>query len=286
VPPARPGTGHLGPGAMFLGTLADWLEPCTISKPNPATSSLPGRPVKARSAFSDLVEGSCGAGDRGLPAGACTEFCVTTGTFTEQEVGFDHRGEQVPLFCNESFVHELECCDSAVDWEYVREPGNTPQALVTPPVTITAWLPQDHKPGSKLTVQGPHGPLVVTPPLFALAGSRLRFKLRAPPEFIIQVPPGHRSGSTFKFTRPDGVEVSVQVPKNLRPGDSFEASPPALLIRVPDGVSAGSAVVFQLPGHEANSTARWCRTEVPKGSEPGDYFAICLPVDGDEIHSL
>jgi len=116
----------------------------------------------------------------------------------------------------------------------------------------------------------------------------------------------------MKFERADGRKIEVQVPKQLRPGDTFKVSPPALLVRVPEGVGEGQTVVFRLPepgcenshddvhdkegsfpgprpgrsvadpGHRADSAATWYRAIVPQGQAPGTYFAVRMNLEEEE----
>eukprot|EP00404_Azadinium_spinosum_P042133 CAMPEP_0180834042 /NCGR_PEP_ID=MMETSP1038_2-20121128/77657_1 /TAXON_ID=632150 /ORGANISM="Azadinium spinosum, Strain 3D9" /LENGTH=164 /DNA_ID=CAMNT_0022877273 /DNA_START=9 /DNA_END=499 /DNA_ORIENTATION=+ len=154
--------------------------------------------------------GPVACGDEGLGdgLGACSELRVKV-MATEMEVrGFGPDGEEedqeeveLPLMressrtlshfvVNKSFVHEIESCElAAVNCTRAGDPSNDPEALVTPPVTITAKLPLDYKPYTKISLNGPHGPVVVMPTPSAKAGQTLIYKLRAPPEFNIQVPP-------------------------------------------------------------------------------------------------
>jgi len=105
----------------------------------------------------------------------------------------------------------------------------------------------------------------------------VRYRLAPQPEFRIQVPPQHQPGDKVRFTREDGVQVSVPVPDGLTPGENFEVTAPALMVRVPQGASPGSKLVFQNQGWVATKDKHWIRTIVPAGITPGRYFAARLP---------
>merc|ERR1712039_881475 len=88
-------------------------------------------------------------------------------------------------------------------------------------------------------------------------------------------------GETATFKRPDGVEVAVTIPPGLKTGDFFEVMPPALMVRVPDGVGPGDFVVFRntmRSGPNGTEVTEWCRTRVPDGATQEKYFACRLPV--------
>merc|ERR1712232_807723 len=103
----------------------------------------------------------------------------------------------------------------------------------------------------------------------------LKYRLAPPHEFRLRVPPGLKPGGSARFQRPDGVDIAVPVPRNLKPGDTFEVLPPALMVLVPENVKAGEFVVFRNTSEPRNT---WCRAQVPEGAEPGKYFGARLPV--------
>jgi len=149
-------------------------------------------------------------------------------------------------------------------------------ALATPPVMLTVQLPDDYEPGMPVSMEGPHGRIEVPGPSDpdAKPGSVLHFSLAPSPDFQVEVPEGAGIGAEVRLRRPDGVEISVPVPKGLRPGDTFNISPPALMVRVPEGCAPGQRVVFKEPGA---GESEWCRVVVPEGVVPGGYFAARLP---------
>jgi len=193
--------------------------------------------------------------------------------------------DEATLLKKKSFIIDHGTYHTAVDSERMPGPpmGRAVEALATPPVEFNVRLAEDWKEGELLKIQGPHGPIEVEAPPDAVPGKELKYRLAPKYEFRVEVPPELRPGQHAKFVRPDGVEIQVQVPPNLRPGDTFEVLPPALMVRVPDGMAAGDFVVF---GHQVMTPQRiqateWCRCQVPPGYNPGQYFAARLPLPGD-----
>merc|ERR1719210_3044057 len=140
---------------------------------------------------------------------------------------------------------------------------------------FTTKLSDDWEPGKPVRFQGPHSPIEVDAPKDAKPGMTLRYRLAPHYEFRAEVPPDVKAGEEALFIRPDGVTIAVRVPDNLKAGDIFEILPPALMVRVPEGVSPGDAVVFR---HEFPGGGEWLRTKVPPVLTPGKYFAARIPV--------
>uniref|UniRef100_A0A7S4SSJ8 Uncharacterized protein n=1 Tax=Alexandrium monilatum TaxID=311494 RepID=A0A7S4SSJ8_9DINO len=193
---------------------------------------------------------------------------------SEREMG-------LPLLHN-SHVQELIC--EAADAERCAPPTigavGEFEALATPPVELMGEIPVNHKPGMPIVLSGPHGPVQVMPPQETGPGSRVRFRLAPPPEFRIQVPAGCGPGSLIRFERSDGAKVCVAVPPERQAGDSFDVTPPSMMVRVPDGAQAGDRVTFRhtlATGKNGREATEWCRTEIPKGVRPGFYFTARLP---------
>lgn len=174
----------------------------------------------------------------------------------------------------------------AVDSERCLGPGYSPggraqlEALATPPVELFATLPPGHADGDSITMTGPHGRIEVDPPPGGQPGDRVRFLLGPTPEYSMEVPGDHVPGSRVRFRRADGVEVSVLVPEGKRPGDRFEVTPPALMVRVPEGALPGDYALFRRSvGGRRGTTeeTEWCRAKIPVDKGPGEYFAARLP---------
>jgi len=200
--------------------------------------------------------------------------------------GEDAGEAKTPLMASgESLVTHLENDGFSVDAERLEPvgpggtpaPGSGPEALATPPVELSVTLSDKFKPGESFTVQGPLGPIRVEPPPEAEPGMSLRYRLAPRPDFRVQVPPGARPGSEVKFEKADGVEVCVCVPEGLGPGDAFEVTPPALMVKVPEGVNAGDGLVFCGRQGPNGEPAEWYRAKLPEGLEAGKYFTARLP---------
>jgi len=110
------------------------------------------------------------------------------------------------------------------------------------------------------------------------------YRLAPKPEFRIQVPPNHLPGDSVTFTREDGVGVSVPVPPGMQPGEMFEVTPPVLMVRVPEGATPGTRLIFHRQGcGPPEETREWIRCEVPAGVAPGKYFAARIPKPGQQF---
>mmetsp|Transcript_79371 Transcript_79371/g.157268 ORF Transcript_79371/g.157268 Transcript_79371/m.157268 type:complete len:266 (-) Transcript_79371:340-1137(-) len=171
---------------------------------------------------------------------------------------------------------------SVEDAEVTNERGlrGCRTTLVTPPVELLADLPIDHVPGTAIQMMGPHGPIDVVPPRSMMPGSQIRYRLAPPPELRVEVPADTAAGSTVQFERPDGVRVAVIVPPGLGPGDTFEVTPPSLMVKIPPDALPGDRVAFQVPP-DADPSGRnespWCCARIPGTTRPGSYFPVRIP---------
>lgn len=187
---------------------------------------------------------------------------------------------KVPLMgSSDSLVRHLNADPHAVDAERVEREamGGECEAQAVPPCEFAATLSQTYQPGTAFTIEGPLGPIKVNPPADAMPGMTLRYRLAPTPDFRVQVPPGGKPGSPVAFQRADGVEIVVHVPEGHGPGDSFDVTPPALMVRVPDGAEKGDFVIFHgpvAPDHQPE----WFRAQVPDGLSPGRFLTARLPV--------
>lgn len=136
---------------------------------------------------------------------------------------------------------------------------------------------------SLVVVQGPHGTFKVKPPIDACPGDKLSYFLGPQPEFEVIVPKGATPGSSMSLVH-DGALVRVYVPEDCLPGDNFHVQPPALMVKVPPGVSAGRFVFFDGEGDIC------LRARVPERLMPGGYFSARLPSPDDKaayhVHSI
>jgi len=152
------------------------------------------------------------------------------------------------------------------------------QASATPPCEFCAHLPNTFQPGRPFTVIGPLGPVTVNPPEYALPGMSLRYRLAPKPAHRLKVPAGRRAGDELTFRRPeDGVELSALVPEGLLPGDTFDITPPALMVKVPEDAEAGDLVVFCEPPPANGRPQEWFRARIPKGVAANQYMTARLP---------
>lgn len=233
-------------------------------------------PDHLRKDFDDTAEIWTSAANRAYPKDVKADLINSSTSSDDEE----------PLLGTSSYVQDLGC--SAVDSERVigdrfqqRSTGRRDlEALATPPVELSHMLPQDYQPGQMVRMHGPHGIVEVDAPENAAPGVVVRFRLAPKPEFRIQVPSD--APNVVKFKRADGIEVAVGVPGNLMPGDHFEVTPPALMVKVPDGAQAGDYVMFRHSlGNGADNAMEqtvWLRSKVPESLYPGQYFAARMPL--------
>jgi len=181
-------------------------------------------------------------------------------------------------------VQQLASDPSAADAERFKgNPDGQLQAHATQPCEFCAELSKDYKPGACFTVQGPFGPIRVEPPANAQPGMLLRYRLAPKPAFRIRVHAGAKAGDAVKFNREDGIEVSVQVPTGSQPGDTFDVTPPALMVKVPEGAVAGDHLVFPGCRGSDEQPIEWFRVRMPIGLEPNRYIAARLPGPESQI---
>lgn len=238
-------------------------------------------PEHIRKDFDDSAEIFTMSADRGYP-----KFDKHEKLRKVDAINSSESDDEEPLLGTSSYVQDLGC--SAVDSERVigdrfqqRSQGRRDlEALATPPVELSHTLPPDYQPGQKVRMHGPHGIVEVDAPEHAEPGAVVRFRLAPKPEFRIQVPSDRPP--VVKFQRSDGIEVAVGVPPNLTPGEFFEVTPPALMVKVPEGAQAGDYVMFRQSlgngGDNAMEQTIWLRSKVPDSLFPGQYFAARMPL--------
>jgi len=185
---------------------------------------------------------------------------------------------QVPLLDQVSYVRQMPRDPCMVDCHKIDHPGpesKETEALVAEPGIVEAKVPQDFVPGMVITAYGPFGEHQVKPHPDEVPGSTLCYTLKPLPEFVVTVPPGMKNGHAIKIDREDGRPISVKIPGGCRPGESFEVTPPAMMVRVPKGVNPGDYVVFR------TEETVWWRVQVPEKEtlKLERFFAARLPED-------
>jgi len=159
------------------------------------------------------------------------------------------------------------------------EPDSMPKnhAHTAIEIDINVELTQDPSDGELVRTQGPHGPIDVPAPPNSKAGQTFQCRLKPPAELKVTVPPGF-TGSSMIFEVDGGSKIAVSVPSGKKPGDVLYVRPPALLVRVPEGVKTGEFVAFTVRGGDGDkSKAEWFRARVPKALQFGYYFTARLP---------
>merc|ERR1719471_1851813 len=93
-------------------------------------------------------------------------------------------------------------------------------------------------------------------------------------------------GWTIKFRANGGDEVQVLVPPGFSSGDTFEVTPPALMVEVPEGAQPGDFVKFihavRADGDTRSGMTECFRAVVPDGLAPKQYFVALIPPPGQQ----
>jgi len=194
------------------------------------------------------------------------------------------KDEDESLLNSESFVYALEQSANTVSAERVRADTQLNlgmEAFAMWPTEIEISVPENYQHGQVIPVQGPTGLVSMALPEEAKPGTAFRCKLRAAPEYRIEVPPGATPGASVTFERPDGARISIVVPPGLKPGERFEVTPPALMVLVPEGLQPGDYVLIntaKIPGMTmAGEEPELFRVQIPDELQLGKYFAARLP---------
>jgi len=188
------------------------------------------------------------------------------------------------LLSTGSFVHALDKSKNTVCAERVSPNMQLNlgiEGFAFKPCEVNIHVPEGHQAGTALSVQGPIGMMKLLLPAEAVPGTNFRYRLKAAPEYRVQVPPDASPGSAVTFERADGARISFAVPQGSRPGDQFEVSPPALMLLVPEGLHPGDYVLFNtasVPGFTmADEQGELFRAQIPEELQLGKYFAASLP---------
>jgi len=145
------------------------------------------------------------------------------------------------------------------------------------PITLQFTVPPKHRPGQPVCLQGPHGLLYHNLPQGYQPGDTCSVRL-GPLQNTeqIAVPEGKQPGDIIKFEGPDGEELETQIPPGLQPGDVFDATPPSVIVQVPQDAKPGDMVQFRVPPQANVQDTSDRLTKIPKGLSPGQYFAARL----------
>lgn len=206
--------------------------------------------------------------------------------------GVDDKDVYLPLVTSENpspgngaFVRHLgpdQCATPAeIVTDFVQSCKDVEATAMPAPLVLEVQLPsQNWESGAVMRVQGPAGFIRVPLPDVGTPGATVQVRIAPKPEYRVQVPPGSAPGWVVKFQKDSGEEVAVTVPEGLQPGDSFDVTPPAMMVRVPEQVQAGDSIIFkhQVPQKDGTKvTAAFFRATVPAGCQTGDFFAAIMP---------
>mmetsp|Transcript_96416 Transcript_96416/g.241730 ORF Transcript_96416/g.241730 Transcript_96416/m.241730 type:complete len:247 (+) Transcript_96416:121-861(+) len=155
------------------------------------------------------------------------------------------------------------------------------EAFAMWPTEVEIQVPADYQAGQVIAVQGPTGLANMILPSEAQPGTSFRYKIKAAPEYRVEVPAGATPGASVSFDRADGARISIVVPPGLKPGNCFEVTPPALMVLTPEGLQPGDYVLInpaKIPGMTtAGEEPELFRVQIPEELQLGRYFAARLP---------
>lgn len=191
--------------------------------------------------------------------------------------GDEQQNLEDSLLAGENFIEDLgsSCAADAEVLGVTVGPQHGTATQATPAVELKITVPEGHQ-GEKIFAKGPLGPVALRPPPGAAPGELLVFRLAPPAQFRVRVPPWAKPGFEARLKLKSGEDVSVTVPENSRPGDIFEALPPALMVLVPEGALPGDSLVFRSCASQTFEDP-WYRIRLPQGHQPGSYVSARLP---------
>lgn len=187
-----------------------------------------------------------------------------------------------------AFVTDLGSDSRAVQAERVSEScQNAREAHARrPPLVFDVAVPLSAQPGQEVKAMGPAGPVVLRLQADAVPGGSVRFAMKPKPRYLVEVPKNAGSGWTIRFQVNGGEEVQVLVPPGVSPGDTFEVTPPALLVQVPEDSKPGDFVKFihavSEDGDTCSGRTECFRAVVPDGLAPKQYFVALIPPPGQQ----
>jgi len=166
--------------------------------------------------------------------------------------------------------HVPESCQNAIETRAVASP-----------LMFEVAVPNGSRPGETVKANGPGGPIVLQLPPDAKPGGSLRYAMKPKPRYLVEVPPKAGPGWTIRFQANGGDEVMVPVPPGKNPGDTFEVTPPALMVEVPERAQPGDYVKFNhivdITGNTRGGMTECFRAIVPEGVMPKQFFVAHIP---------
>eukprot|EP00746_Dinoflagellata_sp_MGD_P168157 gnl/MRDRNA2_/MRDRNA2_99379_c0_seq1.p1 gnl/MRDRNA2_/MRDRNA2_99379_c0~~gnl/MRDRNA2_/MRDRNA2_99379_c0_seq1.p1 ORF type:complete len:202 (+),score=41.26 gnl/MRDRNA2_/MRDRNA2_99379_c0_seq1:83-688(+) len=168
-----------------------------------------------------------------------------------------------------NFASSLVSNDKATDGEIL-------EAESTEPCELQVKVPLDYKAGDPVCFQGPHGPLAITPTEDREPGDIITVRLAPPATYEVKVPPNAKPGERVSFSPDDGgPDIEAVVPEHKKPGDTFQVTPSAVMVQVPENAKEGTTLRFKIKGVAKQvANADTATAVVPKGLSAGAYFAV------------
>jgi len=208
-------------------------------------------------------------------AAAMLNKLLKMANFRDDEAGY--RGVLIDESGGDNLIATNRDNKNTVDAEILMHPNPRDvgmEAFAMWPSDIELSVPKDWKAGDKVPAAGPHGRIHFELPQNCTPGTNMRFRLKPAPDMRVEVPQGIPPGRPMVFERQDGTRIQICVPPGKRPGETFEVTPPALMVLVPEEAKEGDLLVFCLPGPPLG---QWFKARVPESLQLGRYFAARLP---------
>lgn len=192
------------------------------------------------------------------------------GALTGRKPGYDDDMEMGEL------VKSDTCGDTDDDEESRgllddRDPNDVSQRILwartAPPQILHFVLPEKHRPGMQVCIQGPHGPMHIMVSEGMEPGQQCTMRLQPQDVLNVTVPDDAKPGDLIVFEAVNGEMQRVQVPLDIAPGETFEVAPAAVMVERPHTSRSCDKVKFELPDGTVKVT------NIPWGVQPGHYFA-------------
>lgn len=153
-------------------------------------------------------------------------------------------------------------------------PRGPRRANTTGPLELNFVVPEGKAPGDEVMLAGPHGLLRVLVPPGTKPGDPAVARIGPSSGFKATVPEGAQPGNMVLFELPSGDRIQAPVPVGKKPGDTFEMSPPVIMVQVPEGAAPGDEVVF------VGADGKDKTVHIPPGKMPLEYFDVPIDVSG------